>query len=195
VAFADVPAFMSKLRAMEGMAARALEFAILTAARTGEARGARWNEIDMADKVWTLPAHRMKGGREHRVPLSPCAVAIFEEMRQARLPEFVFPGVRAGQPLSDTALARVLRRMKVDVTAHGFRSSFRDWAGDSTAFARDVVEAALAHAIENKTEAAYRRSDALEKRRKLMAAWAAYCNSAPKERQGNVTPLRRVKGA
>ena len=192
MSFADVPAFMCRLRAKEGMAARALEFAILTAARTGEARGARWNEIDLAGKVWTVPAHRMKGGREHRVPLSARAVAIVEEMQQARLSEFVFPGVRHGEPLNDTTLARVLRRMKVDVTAHGFRSSFRDWAGDSTSFARDVVEAALAHAIENKTEAAYRRSDALEKRRALMAAWAAYCNPG-KEDRGKVTPLRRTR--
>jgi integrase len=188
--FADVPAFISRLRTMEGMAARALELAILTAARVGEMRGARWNEVDLASKVWTLPAHRMKGGHEHRVPLSARAIAIAEEMQQARLSEFVFPGVRLGKPLSYTTLARVLRRMKVDVTAHGFRSSFRDWAGDSTAFPRDVVEAALAHAIESKTEAAYRRSDALEKRRKLMAAWAAYCNSVAKEAHGNATPLR-----
>ena len=189
--FADVPAFLASLRAMQGVAPRALEFTILTAARSGEARGARWDEIDMMGKVWTLPAHRMKGGRQHRVPLSLRAVAIVEEMRQARLSDFVCPGVRSGQPLSDASLDGVLRRMKVDVTTHGFRSSFRDWAGDSTPFARDVVEAALAHAIENKTEAAYRRSDALEKRRALMTAWAGYCNSASKGRQGNVTPLRR----
>lgn len=188
--FAEIPAFMCRLQAVEGMAARALEFAILTAARSGEALGARWDEIDMAGKVWTLPAHRMKGGREHRVPLSPRAVAIVYEMQQARLSEFVFPGVRRGKPLSDRAHWFVLRRMKIDATTHGFRSSFRDWAGDSTAFARDVVEAALAHAIENKTEAAYRRGTALEKRRELMAAWEAYCNSAAKEARGNVRPLR-----
>jgi integrase len=191
--FAEIPAFMCRLQAVEGMAARALEFAILTAARSGEALGARWDEIDMAGKVWTLPAHRMKGGREHRVPLSPRAVAIVDEMQQARLSEFVFPGVRRGQPLSDGALWALLRHMKVDATVHGFRSSFRDWAGDSTAFPRDVVEAALAHAIESKTEAAYRRSDALEKRRTLMAAWAAYCTSTPKEVRGNVTLLRRMR--
>jgi integrase len=190
--FAEVPAFMRRLRTMEGVAARALEFSVLTAARTGEVRGARWDEIDMADKVWTLPAHRMKGGREHRVPLSARAVAIVEEMQKARQSEFVFPGVKRGFPLSDKALASVLRRMKIDVTVHGFRSSFRDWAGDSTAFPRDVVEAALAHAIENKVEAAYRRGDALEKRRKLMGAWMAFCTSAPKQDRDNVTPLRRM---
>lgn len=139
-----------------------------------------------------MPAHRMKAGKEHRVPLSDRAMSILEELRQAGVSDFVFPGFKRGGPLSNMALEAVLRRAQVDVTTHGFRSSFRDWAGDSTQFARDVVEAALAHAIESKTEAAYRRSDALEKRRKLMAAWAAYCASAPKEAQGNVTPLRRV---
>ena len=190
--FADVPAFIGRLRAMQGVAPRALEFAILTAARSGEVLGARWDEIDFQAKVWTVPAERMKGGREHRVPLSERAMSIIHEMHQARMSEFVFPGFRHGEPLSYMALTRVLRRMKVDVTMHGFRSSFRDWAGDSTSFARDVVEAALAHAIENKTEAAYRRSDALEKRRALMAAWAAYCNPE-KEDRGKVTPLRRTR--
>ena len=171
--FADVSAFVGGLRAMKGIgAARALEFAILTAARSGEVRGARWDEIDLQVKVWTVPAHRMKGGREHRVPLSDRAMAILNELHQARISDSVFPGFKRGHPLSDTALEAVVRRAKVDVTVHGFRSSFRDWAGDTTPFARDVVEAALAHAIENKTEAAYRRSDALEKRRALMAAWA-----------------------
>ena len=167
-----------------------MEFAILSAARSGEVLGARWDEIDLETKIWTVPAGRMKGGREHRVPLSDLAVSILKELQQARISDFVFPGFRRGQPLSNMALSAVLRRAKVDVTVHGFRSSFRDWAGDSTAFARDVVEAALAHAIENKTEAAYRRSDALEKRRKLMAAWGTYCNSVAKEGRGNVTPLR-----
>jgi integrase len=190
--FADAPAFMGRLRAMQGVAPRALEFAILTAARSGEVLGARWDEIDLRAKVWTVPGARMKAGKEHRVPLSDRAMAIVEELRQARVSDFLFPGFKRGYPLSNMALEAVLRRAEIDVTTHGFRSSFRDWAGDSTAFARDVVEAALAHAIENKTEAAYRRSDALEKRRKLMAEWAAYCSSAPKEAQGNVTPLRRV---
>jgi integrase len=190
--FRELPAFMPKLRAMPGMAPLALQFLILTAARTGEVLGATWDEIDFTEKLWTVPATRMKGGREHRVPLSDRAMEILEELHQAHTSAFVFPGLKRGAPLSHTALEAVLRRMQVDVTVHGFRSSFRDWAGDHTAFARDVVEAALAHAIEDKTEAAYRRSDALDKRRKLMEAWAAYCNSAPKQAQGNVTPLRRV---
>jgi integrase len=189
--FADVPAFMSRLRAMQGIAARALEFAIMTAARSGEALGARWDEIDFQGKLWTVPATRMKGGREHRVPLSDRAVAILAEVRQARLSDFVFPGLKRGQPLSNMALQAVLQRAQVDATVHGFRSSFRDWAGDSTPFARDVVEAALAHAIENQTEAAYRRSDALEKRRKLMAAWAIYCMAS--HTRSTVTALRRPR--
>ncbi len=188
--FADVPAFMGRLRLMQGVAVRALEFAILTGARSGEALGARWEEIDLEARLWTVPAARMKGGREHRVPLSDRAIAILAEVQQARLSDFVFPGLKPGQPLSNVAMHAVLQRAQVDATVHGFRSSFRDWAGDHTAFPRDVVEAALAHAIENKTEAAYRRSDALEKRRALIAAWAAYCNPE-KEGRGKVTPLRR----
>jgi integrase len=190
--FADVPVFIGKLPAIEGVAAQALEYAILTAARSGEVLGAQWGEIDLRAKVWTVPPQRMKGGREHRVPLSDRAIAILAEVQRARLSDFVFPGFKRGQPLSHVALQAVLKRAQVDATVHGFRSSFRDWAGDSTAFARDVVEAALAHAIENKTEAAYRRSDALEKRRKLMEAWAAFCASAPKEDRNNVRPLRRM---
>ena len=189
--FADVPAYVGKLRATEGVAARALEFAILTAGRTGEVLGARWNEIGFQNKVWTVPPERMKGGREHRVPLSERAMSIINQLHQARMSEFVFPGFKRECPLNNSALEAVLRRAQASVTVHGFRSSFRDWAGDHTAFARDVVEAALAHAIENKTEAAYRRSDALEKRRKLMTAWAIYCACAPKEeKRSNVTPMR-----
>ena len=169
-----------------------MEFAILTAARSGEVFGAHWDEIDLRAKVWTVPAGRTKGGREHRVPLSDRAMAILDELHKTRVSEFVFPGFKHGHPLSNMAFPAVLRRAKVDVTTHGFRSSFRDWAGDSTAFARDVVEAALAHAIENRTEAAYRRGDALEKRRKLMAAWAAFCGSS--KQAANVTPLRPRTG-
>jgi integrase len=152
--------------------------------------GARWAEIDPKEKLWTVPADRMKGNRIHRVPLSARGVAILEELREARTNEFVFPGHRARQPLSGMALEMVLRRMNVEgATVHGFRSSFRDWAGDKTSFPREVAEAALAHAIGDETEAAYRRSDALEKRRKLMDAWAAYCE--PKAMGEKVTPLRK----
>jgi integrase len=189
--FADVSAFVARLRGMRGVAPRALEFVILTAARSGEVLGARWDEINLQTKLWTVPAQRMKAGKEHRVPLSDRAVSILKDLHRVRMSDFVFPGFKGGFPLSDMAMEAVLRRAKLDATTHGFRSSFRDWAGDRTAFARDVVEAALAHAIENKTEAAYRRSDALEKRRKLMAAWAAYCNFFQKEKtRDNVMSLR-----
>lgn len=136
--------------------------------------GARWAEIDLDAKVWTVPASRMKAGREHRVPLSNPAIGILEKLGEVRLGEFVFPGLKRGKPLSNMALAMALRRMQVDVTPHGFRSSFRDWAGDQTSFQREVVEAALSHTIGDKAEQAYRRSDALQKRRELMDAWAQF---------------------
>lgn len=172
----EVPAFFRNLRAREAMAARALEFLILTAARSGEALGARWDEIDFEAKVWTVPAERMKAGRPHRVPLSDEALAILTPLHEARVSAFLFPGQRRGNPLSSAALANLMRRLGADAyTVHGFRSAFRDWAGDETSFPRDVAEAALAHVLADKTEAAYRRADALEKRRRLMEAWAAYC--------------------
>jgi integrase len=171
-----VPAFVGDLQSREGTAAPALEFTILKAARMGEVLGARWDEFDLERAVWTVPAHRMKGGREHRVPLSARAIAIVKSLRHADGGEFVFAGHKPGKPLSGEALRMVLRRMKVHgVTVHGFRSAFRDWAAECTGFSNEVCEAALAHVIENKTEAAYRRSDLFEKRRKLMEAWASYC--------------------
>ena len=171
----DVPAFIGRLRASESVSALALEFAILTASRTGEVLGARWDEIDLDAKLWTVPAARMKAGREHRVPLTARALAILQTVEKVRTGEHVFPGQRRGKPLSVMALAMVLRRLKLEnVTVHGFRSAFRDWCGEATAFPRDVAEAALAHTVGDMTERAYRRGDALEKRRKLMAAWAAF---------------------
>lgn len=171
----EVSVFMEKLRGREAVAARCLEFAILTAARSGEALGARWDEIDMAAKVWTIPRHRMKSGREHRVPLCERARAILAEMEPLREREHVFPGQRSGKPLSVMALAMVLRRMGVkNVTVHGFRSCFRDWAGNRTKFPRELAEHALAHVIGDKAEQAYRRDDALERRRPLMQAWAQF---------------------
>ncbi len=138
--------------------------------------GAKWEEIDVDEAVWIIPASRMKGKREHRVPLSDRAMGILGEVGKFKTGEFVFPGRRPTAPLSNMALAMILRRMKIEhATQHGFRSSFRDWCGDKTTFPREVAEAALAHAIGDKTEAAYRREDALAKRRKLMDAWAAYC--------------------
>ncbi|MFG1246029.1 tyrosine-type recombinase/integrase [Xanthobacter flavus] len=176
MAYGDVPALVKRLRLVRGMSAFALEFAILTAARSGEVRGARWGEMDLKAKVWTVPAARMKAGREHRVPLCARAVEILETLAQVK-PEpgdLVFPGQKKGAPLSDMSLTALLRRLKVDVTVHGFRSSFRDWAGDTTAFPREVAEAALAHAVGDATEAAYRRSDALAKRKGLMDVWGAF---------------------
>lgn len=166
--YKDVPGFVGKLRELDGLAPLALEFVTLTAARTGEALGARWDEFDLENRIWTVPARRMKAGREHRVPLSDRAAAILAQFAKLRTGEFVFP-------LSNMALAMVLRRLECGVTVHGFRSSFRDWAGDCTPFPREVCEAALAHALKDKTEASYRRATALEKRRELMAAWASFC--------------------
>jgi integrase len=180
----ELPDFMAALRTHEGVAARALEFAILTAARTGEVIGARWSEIDIGEKLWTIPQERMKAGKEHRVPLSARAVVIIEEMKPladigAGLDEgcaFVFPGGRRGQPLSNMAFLMLLRRMKRDdLTAHGFRSSFRDWAAERTNFPSEVAEMALAHSVSSKVEQAYRGGDLFERRRRMMIAWTTFC--------------------
>jgi integrase len=187
--YEHVAAFVGRLRESDGLAAQALELAILTAARSGEILGMRWSEVDFGKKVWTLPPDRMKAGREHRVPLSERAVAILRQLAEIRTGDFVFPGQRKGRSLSNRAMDKILRRMKADsVTVHGFRSSFRDWAGNETHFPREVVETALAHIVGSAVEQAYRRSDALEKRRTLMEAWAAYCE--PKV-SGNV--VRNLK--
>ncbi len=173
--YAEVPEFMEKLREMTDVVARALEFTILTAARRGEVIGAEWSEFSIDGTIWTIPAARMKSGREHQVPLPQRAIQIVREMMQLR-DAFVFPGRSRGARMSGNTMQYLLRhRMKTaNASVHGFRSSFRDWAGDCTSFPHDVVEAALAHAIENRTEAAYRRGTALEKRRQLMQAWDNY---------------------
>jgi integrase len=189
MAYADVPAFLNELQVRQAIAAVALEFAILTAARSGEVLGARWEEIDLDRAVWTVPAIRMKAGREHRVPLSIRALEIVKAIHECRNGDYVFPGQKPGKPLSVMALEMILRRMKIDdVTVHGFRSSFRDWAAECTNFPNEVCEAALAHVIENKAEAAYRRGDLFDKRRKLMEAWSAYC-ATPKV--GKIVAFRR----
>lgn len=176
MSYTEVPPFIADLHARQGTAALALEFAILTAARSGEVLGARWEEIDFDSAMWTVPAARMKAGREHRVPLSPRALNIAKTMHKARNGDFIFAGQRTGQPLSAMALQMMLRRMKINnATVHGFRSAFRDWAAERTNFTNEVCEAALAHVIKNKAEAAYRRGDLFDKRKKLMDAWAAYC--------------------
>jgi integrase len=187
--YEDVAAFIAQLRKREALAALALELCILTAARSGEILGMQWPEIDLDKKIWPVPANRMKAGREHRVPLSSRVVAILNQLKKARTGEFVFPGQAHNKPLSNMAMEMMLRRMKIEnATVHGFRSSFRDWAGNVSNFPREVVETALAHVIGDKAEQAYRRSDALEKRRKLMDAWAAYCTTA---KTGKVISFQR----
>jgi integrase len=157
------------------MAARALEFLILTAARSGEVLGARWEEFDLEAATWTIPAARMKAGRPHRVPLSVAALAIAARLFETKTTGFVFPGQRQDKPLSGMSMEMQLRRMGFDhITVHGFRSSFRDWAGEETDYPRELAEAALAHVVGDATERAYRRSDALERRRQLMEAWATF---------------------
>jgi integrase len=174
--YVDLPDFMQRLALELGIAARALEFAILTVARSNEVFGCRWSEIDIDNRVWTIPFTRMKGRREHRIPLSEAAARVITQV--APTEQYVFTSPRGDRPLSHVAMAKVLHRMKVvDVTVHGFRSSFRDWAGNETEFSREIAEAALAHVIGDKAEQAYRRGDALEKRRRLMTAWAEHCMS------------------
>ena len=175
----QVAGFLQELREEAGAAARCLEFTILTGARTGESINTHWTEIDFKFKVWTIPAERMKAGKDHRVPLSPATIRLLKA-QQGHDDVYVFPGLREGKPLSNMAMLETLRRMgKKDVTVHGFRSTFRDWAAEVTRYPREVCEMALAHTLGNATEAAYFRSDLFEKRRKLMADWARYCNSKP----------------
>jgi integrase len=190
--YADVPAFVAELRDNDSLSARALEFTILTAARTGETIGARWSEIDVAAKVWTVPAERTKSGREHRVPLTERALEILASLPREDGNDHVFIGTRKGKGLSNMALLELLRGMVENgLTVHGFRSSFRDWAGERTNFPREIAETALAHVLTDKTEAAYRRGDALEKRRQLMTAWCRYC-AAPAG-AGAVVPMQGAR--
>jgi integrase len=189
--YAELGAFMTELHQQEGVAARALEFAILTAARTGEVLGARWSEIDFKVRLWTVPAERMKAGKEHRVPLSDAAIAVLEGMQAIREGDFVFPGGRARRPLSNMACLMLLRRMgRGDLTAHGFRSTFSDWCSECTNFPAEVREMALAHAVGDRVEAAYRRGDLFEKRRQIMDAWASFATSQP---EGNVVALATAR--
>jgi integrase len=193
----EIGDFMLAVRDEAGIGARALRFAILTGARSGEGRGARWIEIDLSTTTWVIPADRMKGSREHRVPLSAPAMGILREMEEARVTDdpntLVFPGQDRKRPLSDMSLTAVLRRMKrSDLTAHGFRSTFRDWAAEATTYPAELAEMALSHAVGNKVEAAYRRGDLFEKRRRLMDDWAAFCSAATASRNSNVIALREV---
>lgn len=185
--YAEIHDFMLALRAREGIATRALEFAILTAARSGEVRGATWDEIDLEGAVWTIPGDRMKADKEHRVSLSPRAVALLEALPRVAGSRYVFTAPRGGM-LSDMALSAVLRRMKVDAVPHGFRSTFRDWAAEVSSYPGEMAEMALAHTIDSKTEKAYRRGDMLAKRARMMSDWSDYIDSAPAT--DNVTPFR-----
>ncbi|EJL33248.1 Integrase [Caulobacter sp. AP07] len=188
LAYEGVPAFMVRLRDRQAMAARALEFTILAATRTTETREATWAEID--GDVWTIPAERMKAKKPHRVPLTPRMVEILDEVRPLKAAaDLIFPGDQRIEPLSRMAMAMLLRRMEVPVTVHGFRSAFRDWAGDCTPHPREVVEEALAHTVGSSVERAYRRRDALAKRRELMEAWATYCATPP---NANVIPFKQA---
>jgi integrase len=199
--WSDLPAFVARLREMGSVGARALEFVILTAARSGEVlrsvrggrvHGMRWEEIDRGARVWTVPGDRMKAGKAHRVPLTARALAILDEVGSMERGAFVFPGQRRATPLSEMALEAILRRLDAKpYTVHGFRSTFREWAGDCTGFPREIAEAALSHAVGDAVERAYRRGDALERRRELMEAWARFCEPS---KTGNVLPLIRASG-
>lgn len=189
--YTDVPDFFVKLIERPGSSALALRFLILTAVRTSEVLGARWKEIDMDAAVWTIPAERMKGDREHRVPLSPAALDVLREAAKFKLNDFVFPGQKPGRPLSNMALLMLLRRFGIiNATGHGFRSTMDDWAHEETHHPTHVIDMALAHAIENKTEAAYRRGNLFEKRRALMNDWATYCTTPPEEKVVKIADRR-----
>jgi integrase len=173
----DMPSFFKALRSREGMAARALEFLTLTAARSGEVRGAQWNEIDLTKKIWVIPAERMKAKREHRVPLSKQTIVLLKALPTKNTGALIFPSNKPTSKLSDMALTAVMRRMEIEAVPHGLRSSFRDWVGEETAFPREVAEMALAHVVANATEGSYARGDLFEKRRTLMQEWGSYLTS------------------
>jgi integrase len=189
--YSELPQFLDKVAQMGGIGALALRFTILTAARTGEVLGARWSEIDFNQKLWAIPATRMKAGKEHRVPLSNEAVEILRELHSVRVSEFVFPGLKRGQPFSNMVMKRVLSRAGISsgvASVHGFRATFKTWATERSTFSRELIEMALAHINADKVEAAYLRGDLLGKRRKLMEAWAAHCAAS---KSGKVVAFRR----
>jgi integrase len=188
--FDEAPAFMAELRGRKSLSAAALEFAILTAARTGEVIGARWSEIDLKHKTWTVSKERMKAKREHRVPLCDRAVEILKGMD--RRGDFVFGSAVTGKPLSNMGMLELLRGMRPGLTVHGFRSGFRDWAAERTSFPREVAEMALAHTVADKVEAAYRRGDLFEKRRKLMQAWSDFLAKPVATEGGKVVSIKRA---
>ncbi len=194
--YAQIPDFLDELARRESVGRVALEALILTAARSGEIRGATWSELDLGAALWTVPATRMKMGRVHVVPLAPAAVAVFERAKKfkAGASDLVFPGQNVKKPLSDMTLLKILRDMNLSVTVHGFRSAFRDWVAEKTEFPGEVAEAALAHTVSNKVEAAYRRTDFLDKRRLLMQRWAAFCCRLPAAANNEALPFTVVNG-
>jgi integrase len=192
VPYAELPELMAQLRKAEGSAAQALQFLTLTATRASETLLATWNEINFKDKVWTIPAERMKGGKEHRVPLSPQAIDLLKSLYVEDGNALLFVGPRSSQPLSNTAMRQVLQRLKRSETAHGMRSAFSDWAHEQTSHGNHTIELSLAHAIGTKVEQAYRRGDLFDKRRKLMEAWAEYCAKPAVKSDATVTPIRRA---
>lgn len=195
--FGDLPHCMNDIRRVRGLSALALELLILTAARSSEVLNAHWSEFDLAQALWTVPADRMKASREHRVPLSRQALAVLADAKKLGSADWVFPGNKAGRPLSNMAMLEVVRGIAPNITVHGFRSTFRDWAAERTNYPREVAEAALAHVVGDKVEAAYRRGDLFEKRRRLMQAWADYACSQCEPRTGKcevglLLPLKRA---
>ena len=193
--YTEVPAFLAKLRQQTGVTAKCLEYIVLTAVRLGEAQKATWSEIDLDNRVWVIPGARMKSGKEHRVPLSPAALAILKDIHEVRHSDYIFPGSRRGYAMGKNQPGKLMKKLMGDaeMTVHGFRSSFRDWAAERTNFPREVAEMALAHAIPNAVEAAYRRGDLFEKRRRLMDAWAAYCAKVDTADAGKVVALARAR--
>jgi integrase len=189
--FDQLPAFVEELGQRDFISARALEFTILTAARTSEAIGAAWAEIDLAKRTWTIPADRMKAGKEHRVPLSDRVLAILEALPREQGNDFVFLGGKAGKPLSNMAMLELMKGMRPEYVPHGFRSTFRDWCAERTGYPNHIVEKALAHVVADKVEAAYRRGDLFEKRRKLMADWSRFC-TVPAKATGEVVSFNRA---
>lgn len=190
--YAEIEQFMPKLRAVDGVSALALEFLILTACRSGEVLKAAWHEVDTDTGVWTIPAERMKAGKVHRVPLSDAALAVLEKAKAIKHTDYIFPSVRTGSAMSDMSLTMLLRRLRPGITAHGFRSTFRDWAAEQTMYPGEMAEMALAHVVGNKVEAAYRRGDMFERRRQMMQDWATWCN--PRARD-NVVSISRKPAA
>lgn len=191
--YKEIGNFFESLRCQEGIAAKALEFTILTAARTGEVIGATWNEVNFADKVWTIPSGRMKAEKEHWIPLSSRANEMLSELHKVRQGEFIFTGRREGSALSNMAMLQLLKRMgRGDLTVHGFRSTFRDWAGELSSFPREVIEHALAHQLKDKAEASYARGTLFEKRRLLMQAWQKFCEAPAAAKGADVVPIRNT---